>query len=138
MFPGVLTDSGFWMLVERERATAYAMVEDRSHCRKAWNCAGLAVEFALKAVIMKRERFNAWPSKDARRDLHTHDLRTLMKAAGISTRDVPTNLRGSFKAVLDWHREGDYVTTRMPRAVAKDMVFASFGEGQVIEWLKSL
>lgn len=111
------------------------MVESRDHCRKAWNCAGLAVELSLKLVILRNERFNAWPTREMRKDLHTHDLRRLMELAGIKTADVPPPLRSALKTVLDWSRGADYIGQRMPRQVARSMVDSALGEGKVIEWL---
>jgi hypothetical protein len=77
------------------------MVEDREFSREAWVASGAGVEFALKAVICARERFNAWPSKEHRPDLHIHDLRRLFLAAGIDIKAAPKEVRPSIRQVLD-------------------------------------
>jgi HEPN domain-containing protein len=51
-----------WERAEAKAATARAIMDDRRHCHEAWFNAGTAVEFALKALIMRRERLNSWPS----------------------------------------------------------------------------
>lgn len=114
------------------------MQDDRLHCREAWVSSGAAVEFALKAVIVRRRRLNAWPSRQSNPELYTHDLRKLMNYAGIDRSDIPGRLQGRMKAVLDWDRQHDYINAKMPRRVARDMVEAVFGEGGVYEWLSSL
>ena len=114
------------------------MVDDTKHCREAWQNAGLAVELALKAVIMRRRRYNAWPSREAARELYTHCLRSLAREADIDLMAVPPRIRVSFRVALDWRRGHDYVARPMPRPVARDMVNAAFGEEGVVEWLKQL
>ena len=123
--------------VEDKRAVALALQHDRHHCREAWLAAGSAVEFALKARIMRRERWNGWPSRDSRPDLHTHDLRILMRAAGIARTEIPAHLRAKWAVVLSWDHLNEYVAGRMPRKVARDMVQAAFGPAGVIEWLRT-
>ena len=133
-----LTADGLWRRCEDKRSTASKMVDDRRSCREAWVAAGFGVEFALKAVICKRERFNAWPSKASRPDLHNHDLKTLFKAAGIDLKTAPKEVQPAIKQVLDWDRNHDYSGARMPRKVAQGMVEAAFGPDGVVRWLKCL
>lgn len=135
---GALTGDDLWHRCEAKRAVALRMVEDRIHCREAWVASGAGVQFALKAVICKREKFNAWPSKAHRPDLHIHDLRKLFAAAGIDPREAPREVRPAIRQVLDWNRNHDYSAAPMPRMVARDMVRAAFGPGGVVEWLKRL
>ena len=125
-------------MVERKRATALAMVDSKLHAHEAWMQAGSAVEYALKALIHRRERFNAWPSKSARPELHTHDLRKLCAMAGVDVRRVPRHLRGSLKTVLDWDRSHEYTGARMSRANARSMVEAAFADTGIVAWLRTL
>lgn len=97
---------------------------------------GFAVEFALKAVIMERERMNSWPSKDSRPDLCVHGLRTLFRAAGIDVRTAPPAVQPAIRQVLDWDRSHDYRAGAMPRKLARSMVEAAFGRNGVVRWLK--
>lgn len=115
-----LTADGLWRRCDAKRAVAERMVDDRRHCREAWVAAGTAVEFALKAVICEREKFNAWPSKAHRPDLHIHDLRKLLAAAGVDLRSVPKGVRPSLRQVLDWDRNHDYSSARMRRKMAHE------------------
>lgn len=114
------------------------MVSSRKHCREAWFAAGSGVEFALKALICERERFNAWPSRDRRSDLHIHDLKKLLRIAGLDPKAAPANVQPAIRQVLDWNRNHDYVAKPMPRKVARSMVEAAFGPSGMVEWLKSL
>lgn len=132
-----LTADAFLRMVESKRAVAIAMVENRLACREAWLASGFAVEFALKALVIKRERLNAWPTKDSRPDLYTHDLRGLFHAAGIDFATVPKSLRGSLRTVLDWNRGHEYSSGRMSRANARSMVTAAFDPQGVVAWLRS-
>lgn len=133
-----LTEADFLALVEKKRATALAMVGDRRSCSEAWDAAGFAVEYALKALIMRRRRLNAWPqSRDEAPELWSHDLRALLREAGIATTEIPKDLRPAFATALSWSREQAYINRRMPRAVARAMVKAVFDEGRVIEWLRT-
>ena len=99
-----LSADAFLRMAEGKRAVALAMVDDRQACREAWLAAGYAIEFTLKALIIKRERLNAWPGKDLRPELYTHDLRSLLGAAAIDPKSAPLALRGALRTVLDWDR----------------------------------
>lgn len=128
-------------MVEVKRAAAYLVVDDRTACGEAWMCAGYAVEFALKAYIMRRERLNGWPDKDSRPELYTHEIRKLFILAGLDLKTAPLALRGAVRMVLDWNRSHEYVGGRTSRAYARGMVEAAFGSnkaGGVVGWLKTL
>lgn len=133
-----LTRDAFLRMVESKRAVALATVDSRIACREAWLASGFAVEFSLKALIIKRERLNAWPTKDARPDLYTHDLSDLFQSAGIDFKAVPKGLRGSVRTVMDWNRAHEYTTGQMSRANARSMVAAAFDQNGVVAWLTTL
>lgn len=133
-----ITSDDFIARAKSKRAVAFAMVEDRRNCREAWYAAGNAVEFELKALIVRRRRWNAWPSKESHPELYTHDLRTLFKETGLDQASIPANLRGALKVAFDWDRYHDYTPGTMPRKVAREMVEAVFGEEGVCTWLRSL
>lgn len=132
------TPGEWWHGVEGKRKIAALMKDDRAHAAEAWDACGLAVEFALKAVILKRQRFNRWPERSERSDLYTHDLRRLAEIALIGTSDVPSLVRPAFKTVLSWNIEHRYAGRRTPRRQARDMFEAAFGEGGVLQWLRTL
>lgn len=135
---GPLTADAFLRMAESKKIVARATVDDRLACREAWLASGFAVEFTLKALIIRRERLNGWPSKDARPDLYTHDLRGLIHAAGIDLQSIPKSLRGAMRTVLDWNRAHEYTSGQMSRANARSMVSAVFDEDGVVAWLHSL
>lgn len=126
-----------WLtLVHRHERVARAMVDDRSAAAEAHWHAGIAVECALKAYIMRRERLNGWPSKDARPDLYTHSLRSLTLIAGLLPGSKDPHAP-SWATVLQWDRNQGYDPKPMPRAVARGMVEAVFGERGVVTWIRS-
>jgi hypothetical protein len=96
----------------------------------------MAAECALKAYIWHVERFNEWPSKEARPDLHKlHNLEKLRKAAKIELRSSdPTAPK--WATILKADRNQYYVADTMPRSVAKAMVDAVFGENGVVTWIR--
>lgn len=133
-----LTPNALYRMVESKRAVAYAVVENKVACRDAWMAAGYAVEFALKAYIIKRERLNGWPSREARPELYTHDLRSLFAAAEIDLKLAPKPLRGSLRTVMDWNRAHEYASGQMARANARSMVRAALDPNGVVAWLRIL
>lgn len=126
-----------WLSLARQyERSANLCVRDKVAAARAWNDAGFAVEAALKAVVMHRQRLNCWPSKDSRPDLHIHDLRKLAVAAGIVV--GPSDpIAPAWRTVVDWNRGHSYTHKRMPRKVAQSMVEAAFGTGGVLPWLIS-
>ncbi len=126
-----------WMaLVRQHEQAARRMVTDKVAAAQGHWHAGIAVECALKAYIMRRERLNGWPSKEARPELYTHNLRTLLSVAGItlSSRDP---VGPSWSVVLQWDRNQGYDPKPMPRRFAQGMVDAAFGERGAVTWIRS-
>jgi hypothetical protein len=98
---------------------------------------GSAVETALKAYIMRAERLNSWPSKEARPELYTHDLRQLVKISGIIlTPDI--KLAASWHVVLQWDRSQAYDPKPMPRRVSASWIEAAFGQNGVVTWIRTI
>lgn len=125
-----------WLTLARQYETAARrLCEDKEAAGRAWDCIGFAIEAAIKAVIMHKERLNAWPSREARPELYQHSLRRLAELAeiSVSTSDV---IAPAWKTVLDWDRGDSYITNRMPRKVARSQVEAAFGTEGVLPWLK--
>lgn len=123
-------------LARRKEAAARALLDDRKQGATVWECAGFGVEFALKAIIAKKERFNEWPTAAAFPDLYTHNLRKLMVVAGVT---LPANsvVAPHFATVLHWDRQHSYSANRVPRRVAKQMFEAAFGPDGVVAWISS-
>ena len=130
-----LTEKQFRHRAEAKRRVALGMVEDREHCREAWVAAGFAVEFALKALIMRENAWANWPSSAEQPHVHVHNLRVLMQIANIDLAVVPKKFRAPIRQILDWERRHDYHGKIMPRKIARSMTDAAFGEAGVVEWL---
>jgi hypothetical protein len=130
-----LTVEDWLRRIESKRAVALAFKDSREHCREAWLAAGAAVEFALKARIMRREWLSGWPVRDVRPELHTHDLHAFGRFAGIDRAPVPPHLRHRWATVLAWDHGHEYRASPMPRKVARQMVESAFGDQGVIAWL---
>ncbi|MEW6598475.1 MAG: hypothetical protein AB1429_13395 [Pseudomonadota bacterium] len=133
-----LDADGFLRLAERKRAAALALVDNSLAAGEAWMAAGYAVEFALKACVMRREGLGAWPAKKTRPELYTHNLRELFRLAGIELGSAPEEVRAPLRTVLDWDRALEYNLTVISPAQARTMVAAAFGESGVVAWLIGL
>ncbi len=127
---------GWLALVSQHEAVARTMAANKIAAAQGWWHAGIAVECALKAYIMWKERLNAWPSREARGDLFTHDVRALSLIAGLTV--GPTNpIAASWHLVFQWDRNQGYDPKPMPRKVARSMVEAVFGIDGVVTWIRS-
>jgi hypothetical protein len=125
-----------WLtLAAQHQGTARVLSSNKALAAQGFFHAGLAVECALKAYIFKKERFNAWPSKEMRPDLWTHDLRELVRIAEIPL-DAGAPQAPAWHVVLQWDRAQGYDPARMPRRVAQSMVEAAFGELGVVTWIR--
>jgi len=125
-----------WMaLVEQHEKSARMLAGDRVAAGQAYFHVGVAAESATKAYIMASERLNSWPDRALRPELHTHDLRKLVKIAGIELR-TKNPLGPSWKVVLDWDRNQAYDPNPMPRKVARSMIEAAFGLKGVVTWIR--
>lgn len=128
-----------WLrMAEAKREAARLTVDSKLACGEAWMAAGFAVEFSLKAYIMRRFGMNRWPDKQARPELYVHDIRKLFDIAGVDLSTVPKASRGAVRTILDWDRLHEYAGRKMARSNARSMVEAAFGPEGVIEWLKTL
>ena len=125
-----------WLkLAATHEQAAKTLCEDKVAASHALFHVGSAMECALKAMIMQRERFNSWPSRSSRPDLYTHDLRDLVQLAGvILSASAPE--AASWKVVLDWDRNQSYDPKTMPRKVARAWVEAAFGEKGAATWIR--
>ncbi len=96
---------------------------------------GLTVECLMKARIMQRGRFNTWPSRSMRRDLYTHDLRTLAAMADMPT-DPLDAIAPALHIVLQWDRNQGYEHRPPRRPVVDGFMEAAFGPDGVATWLR--
>jgi hypothetical protein len=122
-------------LARQHEKSARLLAEDRVAAAQAYSHVGFAAECALKAYIMWKERLNRWPDIASRKELYTHDLRELVRIAGIELK-TSDPIGPSWAVVLQWDRGQAYDPVRMPRRVARSMVDAAFGEKGVVTWIR--
>lgn len=111
------------------------MRDNRRACAEAVFASGLAVECALKAYIMHKERLNRWPERNERPELYSHSIDELRRIAGIII-DHREPSAPSWAMMTQWNRNQDYTPGRMPRKVARSWVEAAFGAKGVVTWIR--
>lgn len=122
-----------WMDLCRDQLRAAETLLKDKQPKVAWNMCGFAVEYALKAAIMSRERLNRWPDKATDEEIWTHDLRRLLKRLGHppETFDPRDPVAPSLKLVLEWRRNQSYTAAKFELKVCRDMFEATSG---VVKW----
>lgn len=127
----------FLRLIQQKEEVAKLFQDNKRACLQSWEASGYAVEFALKAAIMRRKGMNVWDNSD--RSLKTHDLRGLYKRIGVDPSTVPEGVKANLMTVFVWERESaGYTGSKLPRRIAKEMYRACFGSSGVVPWLTSL
>lgn len=101
----------FQKLAEVRRLDALALLKSKRY-DAAYYLAGYAVECALKACVAKLTERHDFPPRDAK-DLYTHDVEALTKAAKIEKqfrqdRDGDPLLAKNWETVKDWSEERRY------------------------------
>jgi hypothetical protein len=130
----VSVDEWLQLVRQHEEAARHLLQNKKAASQGYWH-SGMAVECALKAYIMRKERLNGWPSKAARPELYTHDLIALARIAGITL--DPTDPRApAWHVSLQWNRNQGYDPKPMPRKVAWSLFEAAFGQNGVVTWLR--
>ena len=129
------TIDGWLHLVRQHELAALTLAENKVAAAQGFHHAGVAVECALKAYIIKVERLNSWPSRDARPELYTHDLRALCKIAGVVL-DTNSPTAPGWHLCFQWDRNQWYDPNPMPRRVARSMCEAAFGSNGVVTWIR--
>ena len=126
------------VLAWQELAAAETLAVGR-HWQQAFYHAGVAVEFALKARIMRVQRLNRWPERTERKELHVHSLSELAKHADLTATllaevTAQTDIGICWLAVKDWSINVRYDPRPFPQRRAADMV-AAVGKRGLLEWL---
>lgn len=133
-----MTPDQWFARANDKKVAASALRDDRKCGRECYQQVGTSIEFAIKGVIMKRQRFNTWPDAASRPDLHRHNLRSLFIHMDVDQSTLPPSLRAKLKTVLSWSRGMEYKGGRMPRKEVLQIFDAAFGPDGVLEWLRSL
>ena len=105
----------------------------------AYYLIGLAVECAVKACIAKNtRRYDFPPNQNAIKEIYTHDLAKLIRAAKLETA-LDTDRKGNilFKnkwdVLKDWNVNTRYATSGLN---ATDLYAAVTGRNGVMQWLR--
>lgn len=105
----------------------------------AYYLAGLAVECKLKACIARNFKKEEWPDKELVNRIHTHKLKTLLDAAGL-TADMAAacaasaNFAAYWKTLQAWEIDSRYRQWAEPEA--RDMLEAAGKRAAgVLSWL---
>ena len=124
-----------WLaLAKQHEIAAKRLLTARQTTTQAVFHAGVAMECAIKAKIIREQRFNAWPTKSARPDLYTHDLSKLIVFANIQL-DPRSATASAWHVALQWDRNQGY-DQPMPMRVARSMLEAAFGTQGILPWIR--
>jgi HEPN domain-containing protein len=106
----------------------------------AYYLTGMAVECALKACIARNTKRNDFPPNlDAIRDIYTHDLVKLIRAAKLQTElDIDRRRNASLDnkwalVIQDWRVSSRYAIGGLN---ARDLYRAVAGRNGVMQWLR--
>lgn len=105
----------------------------------AYYIAGYAVECALKACIAKQTRRYDYPDINTVKNSYTHDLKLLIKTAGLWVQfenEISTNhnLQVNWTIVKDWSEKSRYEEHNSPEA--KDLLSAITDREGVLTWIR--
>jgi HEPN domain-containing protein len=105
----------------------------------AYYLTGLAVECAIKACIARNtQRYDFPPNQNAIKDIYTHNLTTLIKAAKLqvaldAARQSSILFKNRWDVVKDWDVISRYATSGLN---ARDLYKAVTGRNGVMQWLR--
>jgi hypothetical protein len=128
----------FQRLAELRAQEAGILAQNRKQ-QGAYYLAGYAVECALKACIARETKRHEFPPKrDYVAQVYTHNLKNLLKLAGLEKQlenDMRANsaLAINWGIIQDWDEEKRYVTSGLR---GKDMHAALIGPNGVLTWIK--
>jgi hypothetical protein len=110
----------------------------------AYLTGGLAVECALKGVLMHRLRLNRWPERAEARHYYTHDLASLASLAGIDYL-LLVEIEKASQVGVGWQTVKSFALARrypegvqFPMRLGRDMIDAISGKEGLIRWLGQL
>lgn len=107
--------------------------------RQAFHHAGQAVEFALKAIYLRRHNLQVLP--DEYKSAKGHDLKLLAKAAKLDGDIANFNKarRRNWLAIRNWDSNARFPDNSQPTKAVNDLFLALDRKGDGIwEWLESI
>lgn len=120
---------------ELERARKLSATGDD---QGAYAHAGQAIEFALKAVYMRKNALAKWP--DDKKGANWHNLQLIAEAAGVKP-DARTEkeVLANWLTARDWSSNARFPGQKVPRAELRDlMVAVSNEQNGVMGWLRNI
>lgn len=133
--------SNFEELARNEALSAIAL-HDQGLYQQAYSHAGMAVEMALKCRIMRVFRYNCWPTRRSKPELHTHNLSNLLALCGLEDHinqavmdDPQPAYAMGWLLIHDWRIDMRYESPHaFPKARSLDAIEALTTLG-LIDWL---
>lgn len=129
-----------WQRAAEEYLAAAGTLARARRWRSVYQEAGLALECALKARIMRVAGLNRWPSRGERPDLYTHDPDLLLRHAGL-LEAVEREVADQTPAGRAWMVAKDFSINRrypdgrpFPMRLARDMLRALREDG-LLAWI---
>jgi HEPN domain-containing protein len=106
----------------------------------AYYLAGYAIECALKACVASKTKRHDYPDKQTVADSYTHDLKTLLRVAGLNAELEQATvadkaLQAHWQVVLGWKEVSRYQRTSGAMATALVRAVADTQHG-VLRWLR--
>lgn len=127
--------------LSRLRAREAKVLLDGGHFAGSYYLVGYAVECAIKSAIAKQTKRHDFPNKHLAADSYKHDLKSLMKTAGlwpdfdVATRSNPS-LADHWSVVKDWNESSRYILS-VSDAQARDLYSAcTIKPNGMLSWLK--
>ncbi len=125
------------------RLSEAKLLAQQGHSSGAYYLAGYAIECALKALIAAQFKDNQIPNKAFVNDIYTHDLKKLIRLAGLelalnSARQADATFSQRLAVVENWTEQSRYVICT--EQAASDMIDAldgDQGKQGIFQWLTS-
>lgn len=126
--------------VARMRVREAKALLDVGHNLGAYYLVGYSIECALKACVARQVRRCDFPDKKLANEAYTHDLKQLIRVAGLGpafedARRVNPALDVNWAVVKDWTEESRYEVS-ISKAQALDLYSACVGRNGVLPWIK--
>ena len=129
----------FKRLTKERLADAEVLLRNKRYAG-AYYLSGYVVECALKACIAKRTRRYDFPQKEFIREVYTHELPKLLKAAGLEAASKAKSLTDpdfeiNWNLVIDWSEQDRYIIRDKTRAQDLYSAVSDLNHG-VLPWLQ--
>ncbi len=121
-------------LAHRHRGDAYAARKSKRYSA-CCTSTGLSIECLVKAAIVKKFRWNRFPSKQERPSLYSHDIGLLIQQLDVDLRHINQAFGPKIATMTALVRNARYDPKPMPERFVSDIFDAAFGRYGVMEWL---